>query len=829
MYRAKRFCLRNNPLAIVCLFFCLGIWAARYVHIPVFFIYASCVLFLTTALVSLKRQLLFSLSLGIAIFLVGFLHLQNAQTYPANHILNFISDNPQKAFVRGRVVSNPEASRTFYHSKKTTFTFRAYDLKTEKNWKDVRGLIKVMLYGEREIQYGDELLLQGLFSRPPGLRNPGGFNYRAYLANHNIFGTLKVKEKDAFKILTPSPLPSPRWGEGRLRTIFKFKQRLHRIIFKNLAPPQAALLSAILLGERANLSQDTKDLFISTGTIHILAISGLHVGLIALILIALFKFLRLPRRLNFIFTVLLLICYAALSGARPSVLRATTMAVVVLLGLLINREPRIYNSLGLVALLVLIARPQYLFDSGFQLSFLSVISIVYFAPRLERLFSARPAQKKTGGSARPAEKKPGGLLRSRCLLYLARAFSVSLAAWIGIVPLTAYYFNIVTPVAVAANLLVIPYLFFVVSAGICFLVFAYLWAPLGAIFAQTSWLSLVGLSKLVSVISRIPLGCFHLPSPGIFFFCGYYALILLIFNHRRLRLSSGQLGIIILLAANALVWKPLFKALSNELTVTFLDVGLGDAIFIQFPYSEGTMLIDGGPATNGDAGRWVILPFLWDKGINKIDALVLTHPDNDHVGGLASVLKNVKVNYVFDNGMAKDSISYNNYKRQVAARAHHYCAVKRGEEIAGFPQVKLLVINPPEPLLAGTGADTNNNSVVLKLAYADVSFLFSGDIQKEVMPQLLAYSSMLKSTVLKVPHHGSDEEKTEDDLFQAILPETAVITASRTNRFGFPAPELMERLDKLGIRVYKTGKSGAVIVSTDGRNTRVEAMLGPLR
>ena len=281
--------MKNNPLAIVCIFFCLGIWIAKlvlvyevcsiyhcenctriisegnFLDIPLFFVYTSCVLFLVTALMSLQRQFLFFLSLGLAVFLAGFIHLQNVQTYPANHIANFVSGSPQEAYLGGKVVTSPEVSQTFYHSKKSAFIFQVYDLKVEETWHALQGLIKVSLYGRREPHYGDELLLGGLLDAPPGLRNPGGFDYRAYLANQNIFATLIVKEKDAFKLLSADKRFS------FTRSVFKLKQRLSRIIFENLNPPQAALLSAILLGERSRLGQDVKDLFINTGTIHILA------------------------------------------------------------------------------------------------------------------------------------------------------------------------------------------------------------------------------------------------------------------------------------------------------------------------------------------------------------------------------------------------------------------------------------------------------------------------------------------------------------------------------------------------------------------------------
>ena len=788
--------MTHNPLAKICIFFCLGIWIAKFVYIPLFFVYISCVLFLVTALVSLQRQFLFFLSLGLAVFLAGFIHLQNAQTYPVNHIANFVSGSPQKAYLRGKVVTSPEVSQTFYHSKKSTFTFQVYDLKLEETWHAVQGLIKVTAYGARKVEYGDELLLQGTLALPPGLRNPGGFNYRDYLANHNVFALLQVKEKDA--------LHKKGSGAFLISKIFKFKQKLRKLIFANLEGHEANLLSAILLGERSGLPQDIKDQFIKTGTIHILAISGLHVGLIAFILVSLFRFLRFNRKLTFILTIFVLIAYAALSGARPSVVRATIMAVIVLFGLLLNREIRIYNSLGLAALIILISNPRHLFDSGFQLSFLSVISIVCFTPKIEKLFP---------------------VASNRFLLYLIKAFSVSLAAWIGIAPLTAYYFNIVTPVAVLANLVVIPFLFLVVSVGISFLIFAYLWLPLGAVFGQSCWLSLVGLTRMTMFISKIPLGFFHCPQPGILFFCAYYALLLLVFNYKKLNISSGKIAIILAIVANVLIWRPVFEGFPDRLRVTFLDVGQGDAMFIEFPYSYDTMLIDGGPAGASDAGRRIILPFLWNKGINKINLVVLTHPDNDHVGGLASVLKNIKVNYVFDNGMPKDSISYNDYRAALTNRVKHYQRIKREEKISGFPQVSLFVINPPEPLLTATTADTNNNSVVLKIVYKDISFLFCGDIEEEAMQKLLPYAPILKSTVLKVPHHGSDEKEAEDRLLKAVSPQVAVISVGSNNRFGLPAKEVVESLKYLGAKVYKTGDSGAITVSTDGRKIWVKTMV----
>ena len=789
--------MKYSPLAVICIFFCLGIWTAKFIHIPFVFAYTSCALFLLSALAGLKKQYLFSLSLSAAVFLAGFLHFHNTQIYPPNHILHFISPESKEVYIRGKVATSPEVAQTFYHARKTTFTLRADDLKIGRNWQNVQGAIRVTVYGKRQVQYGDDLLLQGLLELPPEMRNPGGFDYRNYLANQNIFGLLKVKEKDVFLVLGDTvPIGS--------KTLSRIKWTTSLGIWRYIEAEQAALLSAILLGERTNLSQDIKDLFISTGTIHILAISGLHIGLITLILVFIFRLLRFPRKAVFVMSIFILINYALLSGGRPSVVRATIMAVIVLLGFLVNREVKIYNSLGMAALTILIYNPNQLFDSGFQLSFLSVISIIYFAPKIEQLFA---------------------VAHNRCLFYLIRAFSVSLAAWLGIAPVIAFYFNIVSPIAILANLIVIPCLFLVVSIGVTFLIFAYLWPPLGAIFAGTSWLSLVGLTTVTSLIAKVPLGFFHCPKPTLLFFLSYYALLYLIFNYKKLGISAGKVAIILVLSANILVWPPLFKAPSDKLRVTFLDVGLGDALFIEFP-DRGTMLIDGGPATDtNDAARWAILPFLWNRGIEKIDAVVLTHSDNDHVGGLAGVLKNLAVNYVFDNGIPKKSASYAKYKKE-AQRVPHYRVLKREEQIYGFPETELFVLHPPRPLLAGTEADDNSNSVVLKLVYGDVSFLFCADIQKEAIKTLLPYGSMLKSTIIKIPHHGSNEEEIEDYLFQEVSAQLAVISVDKNNRFGFPAPEVMKSLKRMGTEVYTTCDHGAVTISTDGHEIWLETAVG---
>ncbi|MBN3038229.1 MAG: DNA internalization-related competence protein ComEC/Rec2 [Candidatus Omnitrophica bacterium] len=769
----------------------------RFIHMPYFFALLFAVLFLALSAFFLRKGPIFSFLLAATVLFCGFLNYRYSQCLSANHISNFTKTQKQLVYVKGGVVSTPEPYRTRYGNSGKTFDLKANALKKSEHWHSVQGLIRATVYGQAQADFGDELLIKGTLRRPYSLRNPGGFDYREFLANHNIFAVLSAKGEDVLRLSS-----CDRANNVIFAAIAHFKQSLRKTISENLDEQKGGLLSAILLGERRLLSQDIKDMFVNTGTVHILAISGLHIGLAAVLLVAFFSFLRLPRNIVYALVILLLIAYAILSGARPSVVRATIMAVIVLLGFLIHREVNIYNSLGLAALLILIYRPQYLFDAGFQLSFLSVVSIVYFAPTIENAFSAS----------------------NRLLCYLIKAFSVSLSAWIGVAPLVAFYFNIVSPVAILANLIVIPLLFLSVAIGSSFLFFASLWPSMGIILARLSWISLHILIVTVKLFVKIPFAYFYYPSPGILAFFVYYGGLLSVIKHRRLKLSQGKILIIILLVINFFVWSPQFAREDGRMRVTFFDVGHGDAIFIEFPNS-GTMLIDGGRGGEDEAGRWVILPFLHNKGIDRIDALVLTHADDDHVGGLASVLKNTKVGYVFDNGLPKASHSYENYKKALEEHAPRYHRVKRGDAISGFANVKIVFLHPSGHFLKETGADANNNSLVLKLEYKDIAFLFCADVQREGIKRLLALGEILESDVIKVPHHGSDEGIEEERLFESVAPKAAVISAESGGPSGFASTQVEQRLKHVGSEVYKTWRHGAIIISTEGDRLNVETMI----
>lgn len=803
----------NSPLILIVSAFALGILIAEYVNIPFLFVYSLSILFLIAAIVALKRNFLFSFLLLISIFFLGFLVCVNFKQQPTHHIGNFASPRQKSVYVIGVITTDPRLTTTSYGEERADFIFEAERLKDGFKWRRVSGKVQVFVHPVRkrvhsklsngvhgqskEISYGDRLLLEGSLVSPSPAGNPGQFDYRDYLKRKGIYVLLTAGRRNIVEILERGQ------GNPIMQFALGIKRRMEGIIASNIPSPQKELLAAMLLGKREQLPEAQSELFIKTGTFHILAISGLHVGLVLTIFAFGFKLIHIPRKISYSLIIILLFVYALITGARPSVVRATIMAVVFLVGLLLERDVDVGNSIALAGLIILFARPLQLFDAGFQLSFIAVISIVYLTPRIEKLFYRRRENRAFNF---PAKVK----------YYLIKSLCVSISAWLGVAPLIAHYFNIVTPITILANLIVIPLMFIIISIGFCLLAIGGVVEFFASIFGWLSWFSLMGLEKAVSLLSWEG-GYFRAASPPLFVILGYYLLLLLCLNYHRLGLCKRKIIIILLLVSNLFIWKGALTPPSGKLSVTFLDVGRGDAMFVEFPCS-GTMLIDGGRGGDFDRGRRIIAPYLWNRGIGKIDAVLLTHPHSDHLGGLISVLNNFRIGRIFDNAMEHPSLEYDTYRQTIAARKIPYQVVRKGEMIVGYSGTNVYVLHPPKELLATAEAEINNNSIVLRIEYGDVSFILCGDIEEEGIKELLKYGRNLKSTVIKIPHHGADMGEIGEILLRFVDPEVAVISTS-----GPSSPRLLADIENVDAQIYSTADYGAISISTDGMSYSVSS------
>jgi competence protein ComEC len=450
----------------------------KFIHIPFLFLYAVAWITHIINFIFIKYKISFWLLFILAVLLGG-LFLLNSYILPYPHIRNFTFYKSEQVTITGTVTSFPQNKPNF-----SSFVLTADQLIWAGKIYPVCGKVMIKLFRKQKVCYADRLILRGKLFRPYQTKN-NHFSYRYYLENHGIYSILTVNKNTPIKYS----------GKGRVNPFkfiaYKIRKKGNEIFPKYLKATQAGILSAMILGQRSKVTSRLRRLFIQTGTMHILAISGLHVGIVAYVLELLLKVLRLKRNIRYLVIILLLILYCLLTGLRPSAVRATIMAIVVLSGFLLIRNVGISHSLSLAALIILIVNPRQLFNIGFQLSFISVFSIVYLAPIIRNLINFNN-------------------LKNKYLKFCTSGFSVSLAAWLGVLPLVAYYFKIISPITVLVNLIIVPYLTIVITLGFSLLCVGILFPILAPIFAAPANLSIIILIQIIKFFNQIPCAYFYL-------------------------------------------------------------------------------------------------------------------------------------------------------------------------------------------------------------------------------------------------------------------------------------------------------------------------------
>lgn len=792
---------RFNKAVSMAVVFSLGILIGYFFNVPIFVVFILSFIFFGIAVIFF-RNVFSDISLYILICLVGLLIYKNSQVKPANHIANFAKDNYQDVILKCTIANNPTTKVTRFGTN-TSFIAKAQELYLNRNIIKVNGLVLVNIINSADrYEYGDRIIADGGLYGPQLPRNPGGFDYNRFLASNFIYAVLKVDKFNSVMFIA-----KPTRGQI-LKYVFLIKNKFRQAFFDNFLGLEEAFLNAIILGERSELDYDIKDAFVKTGTMHIIAISGLHVVFVAALLLFIFKRMFIAKGVSNILTIFILIFYCILVGAMPSVVRATIMACIVLLGWVIAKETNIMATLGVSFIIILLINPLWLFDAGCQLSFISVLSIILFSPKLDSLLKLNRLDTKNN-------------LSNKILFYIGKCITISIAATLGVLPIVAYYFNIVSAMSVFINLIAVPISSFIIADGLLFLALGQLPIVSHILVRLAGW-AIGFLTDIVVKASHIPMGWFYVKTPTILEIIIYYLVILSIFNIKRLNLSIRKVFIIFLVILNIFIWKDnLFAKVDTNLKITFLDVGDGDSIFVECPDGKN-LLIDAGEGEGKDMGRFVLRPFLLKKGIRKIDAILLTHPDSDHVGGFARVLKDFKVGYAFDSGQPQDSNSYRCYRRLIKDEGICHVILRDGLGIVGYKDVKFYILNPADKFITNTKSDTNNNSIVVRIVYKNISVLLCADIQKEGITKLLSYGPFLNSTVLKVPHHGKDKDEAVSLLFNAVKPSVAVISDEDYNKKRYGNSNWYDRFN---VFIYRTSRRGAILFTSDGNAYDIETAM----
>ncbi len=727
-------------------------------------------------------------------------------------------DKTVRLRVRGDLLQSPSWSH--YPQKEGRFPYRAgafmnlTEAELPKDWFPVSGKVRVRFLADQPVGLacGDFVELNGTLRRIRRATNPGQFDSRSFWHIRGIEYSLLVKGDSQVKLLEPKRV-------GRLRRwIEAVRARLRRGLELGVPDcPASRVIIAMILGYRENITEDITKSFRSTNTLHILAISGLHVGFVYLIINALLKAMLLPHRVQAMIAIPVIACYAILTGARTPVVRASIMFISFLMAPLFGRQRDILNSLGIAALIILIVNPLQLFNAGFQLSFVAVLSILILANPIKELFL----------SIWPCAPLPGQLLVSRWERFrwsfeskLILLVSASIAAWLGLTPIIARTFHVFTPLGIVGNVVVIPAGLAIICLGFLAITASFILSGLAIVINWLNWLVVSLMLWFINILASIPGACFNIATLTPLQIASYYGLVAigyLAFLNRGFRTVRP-----ILLVTAAILFVMPFAFLPQEpvLKIFFLDVWEGDATYMELPDGKN-LLIDGGPEMGFPAGRMVLKPFLQSRGRSKLNTVLLTHPHLDHMSGLFTILEGFSVGKVVLARCGDSSNTYKEFLEMVRQKKIPICSVARGDCLVQGEGLETTVLNPGPNLHNGTRSDINNNSVALLLTYGKTRIIICADMEREAEEELCQSGLPLKADILRVGHHGSATSSTTNFL-ERVSPEWAIISAGTNNRFGHPAPEAIVRLREKGIKLLRTDVHGAVIVSTNGKEIDIE-------
>ena len=783
-----------KPLPLILSLYIWGIICGKFINFNSISAYIVIILLILISMISfIKQWKITTALLFLIIFLIGIFNYNlNSKPIGTNHVANFIED--KRITIIGTVLD-----KTYYYDQeKISLKIKVKEIERENLNIKIKGLILVNTYlGNCPYEYGDVLKIKGKLEKPIGKNNFGEFDYELYLAQERIFTYLNIwTEKDIQKI-----------GEenSNFFTYFSMlvRNKIKKIIEQTLQKPYNYLLIGMMLGEKGLIPPEIKEIFAEAGIMHILAVSGLHVGIIAAALFFLLNFLKLPKKLKFTILILFLIIYASITGYQPSVLRATIMFALLIGGKLINRNRNLFLSLFLAAFLILLSNPLVLYDAGFLLSFMVTFFLIYLSPILQEQLS-------------------------KVLVWIKDPLSISIASWIGIFPLSAYFFNKVSIISIVVNIFIVPLTGIALILGFITFFIGLVSIPLAYLIANINFFVLKMILLISKYFSLLSFSFIYTAQPSIFVIFLYYIMIFLAIEIFYKKIFPPKMKIkatiLILSAVLVVIIVQVFSPVDN-LKVNFINVGEGDCILIEAP-KKYNILIDGGgtPLSDFDVGGKVVIPYLRRKGINKINLLILTHPHLDHLEGLLAVLREFKVEMVLDSGLICNIPEYREFISNIKKEGILYHQARAGDNFIFNNNLEIILLNPLYNSDFYNESDFNNASIVVKLLYKNTDFLFTGDIENTTENNLLIWQNILKSDVLKIAHHGSSNSSSLEFL-EKVNPIITIISTGKNN-FGHPSEKIIERLKDKNIPVYRTDQNGTVIIRTNGQEYGVKTLKG---
>lgn len=778
----------KRPILIAALGYIIGIvWGLSFKVVLIFCsIIAICML-----IVEKNKNILRIINLVInkkvtillLIFIIaGFIHIK------------FLKYDYEKIYIS---LENVNIVGTIVSSKKEKQYINEYKIETEKinNIKLKKKFI--LLTKNKEIEYGNKIKLEGTYIKPSKSRNYKGFDYSNYLKTENIYGTIEqngkielIKEKNInyFFII-----------------LYKVKNKIIKNINNKFPEETRGLFLGILLGDKSSIEENVRQNFADSSLSHILAVSGTHISYVVICISVLFKKLKLNKNIRKVLTSLVLFMYLYLVDFSVSATRAVIMSTIVIMQMLFYRKQDTITTIAFSSIIILINNPYSILNIGFLLSYGGTIGIILFVNRIS------------------IESKEDFFQRFKS--YLKDICIVTISAQTIIMPIIIYYFNTISFTFIISNIIASLIIGPIIMIGLVIIAISFFKIPIISLIIRFYNILIVILVRTADIISKIPMSKIYLKTPTtleiIFYYSVVFLIALLIYikkSNRKFIKKTIQIDIynlknffinnrnkvLIFISIVSLISITSIK-IPKELKINFIDVGQGDSCLITTPQNK-KVIVDSGGSESYDVGKNVLLPYLLDKRITKIDYIMISHFDTDHCKGFEYVLENIKVKNVIISKQSETSENFKQIMKIIRKKRINLIIVQKETKIKIDNFTTVDILSPQSENIAD---NMNDNSIVAKFEAYNFSILFTGDASEKIEKELIKEKINLKSDILKVSHHGS-KTGTSEEFLKSVKPKIALIGVGENNKFGHPTEDVIKRLTENKIKIYRTDTDGEI-------------------
>ena len=778
----------KRPILIAALGYIIGIvWGLSFKVVLIFCsIIAICMLIVEknkNILRIIKLVINKKVTILLLIFIIaGFIHIK------------FLKYDYEKIYIS---LENVNIVGTIVSSKKEKQYINEYKIETEKinNIKLKKKFI--LLTKNKEIEYGNKIKLEGTYIKPSKSRNYRGFDYSNYLKTENIYGTIEqngkielIKEKNINYLFI---------------NLYKVKNKIIKNINNKFPEETRGVVLGILLGDKSSIEEDVRQNFADSSLSHILAVSGTHISYVVICISVLFKKLKLNKNIRKVLTSLVLFMYLYLVDFSVSATRAVIMSTIVIMQMLFYRKQDTITTIAFSSIIILINNPYSILNIGFLLSYGGTIGIILFVNRIS------------------IESKEDFFQRFKS--YLKDICIVTISAQTIIMPIIIYYFNTISFTFIISNIIASLIIGPIIMIGLVIIAISFFKIPIISLIIRFYNILIVILVRTADIISKIPMSKIYLKTPTtleiIFYYSVVFLIALLIYikkSNRKFIKKTIQIDIynlknffinnrnkvLIFISIVSLISITSIK-IPKELKINFIDVGQGDSCLITTPQNK-KVIVDSGGSESYDVGKNVLLPYLLDKRITKIDYIMISHFDTDHCKGFEYVLENIKVKNVIISKQSESSENFKQIMKIIRKKRINLIIVQKETKIKIDNFTTVDILSPQSENIAD---NMNDNSIVAKFEAYNFSILFTGDASEKIEKELIKEKINLKSDILKVSHHGS-KTGTSEEFLKSVKPKIALIGVGENNKFGHPTKDVIKRLTENKIKIYRTDTDGEI-------------------